>query len=106
MVVTADGRRLGMFTYRTIKFVSGVAESQIVQHAPDRFTVRYVAAGDESDPLRLKREVTDVFASVLGYVPEVDLERVQTIERGSNGKLRTVIRTFKETAGPVGENAR
>ena len=92
LVVTPDGRRIGMFSYRTVKHARGIAEAQIVQRTPTAFTVRYVPAG--ADPERLAGELAELFRAVLGYEPEVVVEPVQRLERGANGKLRTVVRVF------------
>lgn len=97
-VVTRDGRSIGMFPYRTTKLVAGIQESQIVQQATDRFLVRLLLDG--ARPLAdVHAELTHAFAHAVGYPVTVQLEVVPAIERGPNGKFRSLIRTFTPEPG-------
>lgn len=93
LVKTPDGRTIGMFSYRTLKHVPGIAEAQILQKAPEQFYLRTVF--DDTRPReRVEGDVVDVFESVLGYRPEVQFEALERIPRGPNGKFRSVVREF------------
>ena len=90
-VITRDGRYLGMFSYRTLKEVTGITEAQIIQRTPDDFLVLAVPERTQS-PETIEHDVTAIFTAVLGYRPSVTVETVDHIERGANGKFRSVIR--------------
>lgn len=99
LVVTRDGRRIGMFAYRTLKHVPGLAEAQIVQRDYDAFTVRLVPDGSR-DLADVQADIQRIFASTLGYEPSVSFEPVSKIERGPNGKFRTMVRAFQLSDSP------
>jgi phenylacetate-CoA ligase len=94
LVLTPDGRQIGMFSYRTIKYVPGIREAQIVQKTPTHFLVRWVPDATRS-PEDVRGDVGHIFARVLGYQPEVTYEEVVEIARGRTGKFRSTIREFK-----------
>ena len=101
LIWTRDGRWIGMVNYRTLKTITPIAEAQIVQTAPDAFTLRLVmtpgATVDDVRPLVEKK-----FRGLLGYDAEMTLEPVDALPRGAGGKLRAVVRTFTPDApGPV-----
>lgn len=93
LVLTRDGRRLGMFSYRTLKHVDGLELAQIVQESPVRFEVRAVLAPG-ADPRIVEARITEVFEKALGYRPEVVLAVGKEMIAGSRGKLRAVVREF------------
>src|SRR5690606_19396703 len=65
LIYTPDGRTLGMFTYRTLKFVEGLGETQVIQHDFADFEVNSVVRGD--DVRRLEGAVKSSFERALGY---------------------------------------
>lgn len=97
LVLTRDGRSIGMFAYRTLKHVPGIREAQITQRAWDRFSVRL--APDGTRPVAdVHRDIERIFESVVGYRLGVDVQVVDAIERGPNGKFRSVVRAFDSAA--------
>ena len=98
LVFARDGRWIGMFSYRTLKHVTGVREAQIVQTAPDRFRLRLSLDG-AAPRSSVEQQAHRVFSDVLGYAAHVSFEYVASIPRGANGKFRAVIRDFQ----PPGE---
>lgn len=94
LVYTEDGRAIGMFSYRTLKYVKGLEEAQIVQESPSAFTVRAVLDGSAARE-DVEAQVRAVFERVIGYPLEIRVEDAGTIPRGANGKFRSVLRTFE-----------
>jgi phenylacetate-CoA ligase len=94
VVITRDGRRIGMFSYRTIKHLGGIRASQIVQESPHFFRVMVVP--DPSFQLNVfEGRLRSVFAETLGYQAEVRVEIVERVALGPSGKLRSTIRRFE-----------
>ena len=87
---TRDGRSLGMFTYRTLKFVEGLVETQVVQHDYERFEVNCVL---ENPELRgqVSARIKESFERALGYPIHLEVNVHQSLPRGANGKVRLVI---------------
>lgn len=96
LVRTVDGRKIGMFSYRTLKHVPGIREAQIVQRNERSFHVRMVPDGSRGLE-DLRQDTIHIFERVLGYTPSVELEQVAEIERGPNGKFRSTVGMPKET---------
>lgn len=90
LVVTRDGRKIGMFSYRTLKTIDELGETQIIQEDIDRFTVKSVGV-NLHDIETIKQKISEKFTAVLGYEVEVVLVSVENIPRGPNGKLRLVV---------------
>ena len=87
VLYTGDGRRIGRLD-PVFKDDSGIAEAQIVQTDLDRVLVRYVpgsATGARSEAVLAAR-----IQERMGPIT-VDFDRVDTIERTSNGKFRAVV---------------
>lgn len=89
MVYTPDGRSLGMFTYRTLKAIDGLGETQVIQHDYAEFEVNSVC--DASDEGTISAQVKGSFERALGYPVSVRFRCVDRIPRGANGKVRLVI---------------
>lgn len=89
VVVTADGRRIGMLSYNVFKWADHVQESQIIQHTPQRFELKIVPAEsfDESEETLLIEKLTDR----VGDDIEIETTLVDAIDRTGQGKLRSVI---------------
>src|SRR5690606_24922444 len=64
--LTRDGRIIGMFAYRVLMPLSGFLLAQIVQQAPDRFTVRVVTK-PETSMEDVRREIQASIERVLGH---------------------------------------
>lgn len=90
LVTIRDGRRLGMFSYRTLKTIDGLGETQIIQNSLDSFTVLSTFKSEIDRPL-LEKRIYDKFSNVVGHPVNLELRRVQSIPRGPNGKIRLVI---------------
>ena len=88
-VVTADGRLLGMFSYRTLKDIGGLKACQIIQHEPSAFTARVVLESGVSAP-QVFGPMKASFERVMGHPVSLTLDCVDEIERGPNGKFRAV----------------
>lgn len=93
-VLTQDGRRIGMFSYLTLKSISGIREAQIRQTGLASFSVQIVSV-DDSDAPEVDRRISRSFEQVLGYPVSVSVERVSAIPRGPNGKFRAVLRDIQ-----------
>ncbi|KPK84483.1 MAG: hypothetical protein AMJ81_05380 [Phycisphaerae bacterium SM23_33] len=88
-IVTADGRRLSMFSYQVFQVARNVEESQIIQHALDRFEVKLVTLpgyGDEDEAVIRRR-----FEEILGYRARIEMRYVDSIPRTAGGKRPAVI---------------
>jgi len=91
VVVGPDGREMVRFHGIFVE-LPHVIEGQVIQEAPDLFTVNVIAMdgfGVQDEQLIRKR-----FEERLGKV-EVHIKRVQEIERSGSGKFRAVIRNFQ-----------
>jgi hypothetical protein len=89
LVKTRDGQSLGMFTYRTLKEIPGLKESQVIQHDYDRFTVNFVPE-DGADLPEIQRLTTERFTRVLGETPQITFTPLDELPRGPSGKVRLV----------------
>lgn len=89
MVYTRDGRVLGMFTYRTLKFIDGLIESQVIQKDYECFILRCVPEPGATFS-NIANAVKTSFEHVLGYEIELDIEVVERLPKGANGKVRLV----------------
>lgn len=90
LIYMHDGRALGMFTYRTLKYVDGLQESQVIQHDYDRFQLRavFMPGFDVAD---VSNAVKASFERVLGYEIQLDVDPVNVLPKGAGGKVRLVI---------------
>lgn len=99
MVLVRGDKRMGMFTYRTLKEVSGLHEAQVVQRDYDDFCVRAVLA-DGAEVREVSAAVKDKFERVLGYAVTLEFQELSEIPKGANGKLRLVVNEmFREGVG-------
>ncbi|MBO9470137.1 hypothetical protein J7355_08495 [Endozoicomonas sp. G2_2] len=90
LIYTPDGRALGMFTYRTLKYVDGLRESQVIQREYDRFQLRAVLVPG-FDEATVSQAVKNSFERVLGYNIRLDTEIVEILPKGPNGKVSLVM---------------
>lgn len=90
MVYTKDGRALGMFTYRTLKLIEGLLETQVIQHGYADFEVNSVCAAGR-DVSQIAEAVKASFERTLGYPITLRFNPVARIPRGANGKVRLVV---------------
>lgn len=89
-VITSSGRRLGAALLTHLLYgVSHIIESQIVQDTLSHITIKYVPTERFSDEdLRdFKNLITEHLPSELN----VTFERVEMIEKTSNGKIKSVV---------------
>ena len=89
-VKTEDGRQLGMFPYRTLKQIQGIAAAQIIQEDYRVFLVKIVFQYPVMRQ-RVESDIRDSFKNVLGYEVEVRFEERSEISKGANGKVRSLI---------------
>src|SRR5690606_41272270 len=66
VAVSLDGRRIGMFAYRVLMPLSGFSKAQIVQVAPDRFSVAVIPYGSRLRP-RLQADISSSIENTLGH---------------------------------------
>ena len=90
LIYTPDGRALGMFTYRTLKFIEGLGDTQVIQHEYSRFEVNTTSFGGAREDALAER-ISESFERVLGYPVALRLNQVESLERGPNGKVRLVV---------------
>ncbi|MEH6552218.1 MAG: hypothetical protein V7744_19750 [Pseudomonadales bacterium] len=91
VIQTPDGRALGMFTYRTLKHIQGLGETQVIQHDFAVFEVNTVALPDGYTSSSLAKELSGSFERALGYPIKLQLNLVGAIAKGPHGKVRLVI---------------
>lgn len=101
MVLVRGGKRMGMFTYRTLKEVSGLHEAQVVQRDYDDFCVRAVLA-DGAGSTEVSAAVKDKFERALGYPITLEFQELSEIPKGANGKLRLVVNEMLRKGGTQG----
>jgi phenylacetate-CoA ligase len=90
LVHTPDGRTLGMFTYRTLKFIDGLGETQVIQHDYSDFEVNSTVR-ESRDLKALADQIKTSFERTLGYQISLRFNLVQQLPKGANGKVRLVI---------------
>lgn len=93
LVKTRDGNRIGLIESATLRTVSGIAESQIIQSGYESFVYRIVVSEGYDVP-QAEAAINQRLAERLGYPVEVSFEYVDTIEKTSSGKHRAVIVDF------------
>lgn len=89
LIYTRDGRSLGMFTYRTLKLIPGLGETQVIQTDYDEFEVNSVVMS--GDVASVSAQVQKSFERALGYPIRLKFNPVDRLPKGPNGKLRLVI---------------
>jgi len=87
-IVTPDGRVQHYF-YKVFQGLEGIVQSQVIQHSLDRITIRMVV--DEQFGPHIERQLMHNIHERLGDGMQIGIERVSTINRTANGKLRLVI---------------
>jgi hypothetical protein len=95
-VLTPDGRTIGMFTYRTLKTIKGIVESQVIQHGYVDFEVRSVLSGDV-DAVTVKQQIQNSFERALGYPINLEFQPVSQLTKGANGKIRLVVSKVRDS---------
>jgi phenylacetate-CoA ligase len=87
-IVTPDGRRIGRLDH-IFKEASGIREAQIVQNAVNHLTVRLVPNGKFD--AKSQSKLDGAFEIRLGKAMQIDYEEKEFIDRGPNGKFRSVV---------------
>jgi phenylacetate-CoA ligase len=89
VVVTPDGRRIGMLSFNVFKWTTGIQESQIIQESLNRFSIKIVPGPlftmDQAD------KAVRALKERVGEDVQVEVEIVDSLPRSVNGKLRAVI---------------
>ncbi|WP_412062441.1 phenylacetate--CoA ligase family protein [Rubrivirga sp. IMCC45206] len=97
LALAPDGRWIGLLNHRTLKTFESILGSQVVQTAPDAFTLRLVP-GPAFDLDALRPQIAAKFTAALGQPVTLDYDLVEALPRGANGKFRSVIRAFEVEA--------
>jgi phenylacetate-CoA ligase len=90
VIKTFDGRALGMFTYRTLKHIKGLGETQVIQQDYADFEVNSTI-NEGVDQSKLQEEIKETFERALGYSITLKFNKLDKLPRGPNGKIRLVI---------------
>lgn len=90
LVYTPDGRSLGMFTYRTLKYIEGLGETQVIQHNYADFEVNTVLASSVDESV-IANQIQENFERALGYSIALRVNKVAQLPKGANGKVRLVM---------------
>lgn len=87
-IITPDGRKIGRLDF-IFKPLDTVSESQIIQESYDKILIKVVPliGFTRSDEELIKKMIS----KYIGNSVQVRVERVKTIERMKNGKIRYVI---------------
>lgn len=101
MVLVRGGKRMGMFTYRTLKEVEGLHEAQVIQRDYDEFCVKAVLAPG-AQPDLVRSVVKEKFERALGYPISLEFLELEEIPKGTNGKLRLVVNEMLKKDGRQG----
>lgn len=88
-IETPDGRRIGRIDH-IFKGVTGIAEAQVIQDMEDHCTALIKAEKSFSEYHR--KRLVDNFNSRTGGKMRISLQMVKKIEKGPNGKFKSVIR--------------
>jgi len=88
VILTEDGKRIGRIDH-IFKGLSGIQEAQVIQDQLNRCRIKVVTAqpGMTIDEQALKQNLL----TRTGHGMHVDIEYTQTIERGANGKFKSVV---------------
>jgi phenylacetate-CoA ligase len=97
-ITLPSGKRRSARSINLMDDISGILAYQIIQERPDLFRFRYVDGGGFGDAQR-KKVVGRITDGCLGESVSVEFERVDSIERGRTGKIRTVISKVKTDGG-------
>lgn len=98
LVLTREGRRIGLLAHSTLKDTVGVRECQLVQRDYERFEVRVVTRqGFEKDDF--ERHVRDELSTRIGTRLHVSFLYPDHIPRSPSGKFKAVAVEF-EIDGP------
>jgi phenylacetate-CoA ligase len=96
LVLTRDGRRIGMVADAIIKRNQiGIREAQLIQRDYDRFDCKLVV--DRTSPPncdQVESGIKDGLASRLGYKVAIRFAYVDEISRGNRGKFKAMIVDF------------
>ncbi|OQW32168.1 MAG: hypothetical protein A4E20_03345 [Nitrospira sp. SG-bin2] len=87
-IITPEGRQVGRLD-PIFKGMSGIKETQIVQEALDRLTVKMVKGKGYQE--KMGQEVVDQLRKRIGEAIKIELIYVDHIERSSTGKFRSVV---------------
>lgn len=88
-VITRDGRRLPIINYHVFKWASHIIEAQVVQKNYDQFEF-LVVRGVGFDEVEIERAKHELIQR-LGHEASIEVQYVDEIPRGPNGKFRAVL---------------
>jgi phenylacetate-CoA ligase len=97
VIVSEDGRRIGIFAFQLLRGVTDVLAMQLEQASPTTFVVRgRLRRQDQGSRARFESAILLAFDKLLGDVTRltVTFEYPEELERTPGGKIRNVIRTF------------
>lgn len=93
LVKTKEGNRIGLIESATLRTVTGIAESQIVQTGYESFIYRIVPT-KEYEVTQAESTILQRLQDRIGYPISVTFEYPDGIEKTSSGKHRAVIVDF------------
>jgi phenylacetate-CoA ligase len=92
LVVTRDGRRIGMLAFHTTRYVHGIREAQLIQRGFEHFVFRVVLA--DAEPAQRGEMEATMRRELLNRVGGdllIEFDYVKHIPRGPNGKFRAAV---------------
>jgi len=94
LIITPEGKTIGRMD-PVFKGLTGIYETQIIQHAIDRIELRIVL--DPADRERILRELEGELRKRLGSEVMIDMMVVSEIPKDKNGKFRAVVSKLKHS---------
>lgn len=91
-VITRDGREMVSF-YRVFSNNTSIIESQVIQHTLDDFEINLVV--HKPLPIDEKNSIIEKLQSQLGENSSIKINFLNEIQRGPNGKFKSVISHIK-----------
>lgn len=92
LIETRDGRRMVRF-HSIFIGIEPVIEGQIIQHSPERYTIRVAVGASLQEAQR--RTMKSRLLSQVGEDCAVEIDETDAIPRGPNGKFKAVISEWK-----------
>jgi len=95
LIVLADGRRIGRMD-PLFKGLDGLSEAQIIQRELDEFEVRVVYASESVNRQEIAQKLSSAIRSRLNADVNIVVTQVSNIEKGANGKFKSVVSLVKQ----------
>lgn len=95
LIILADGRKIGRMD-PLFKGLDGLSEAQIIQRQLDQFEVRVVYANDSVNRQEVVQKLSSAIRSRLNADVNVVVTQVSSIEKGANGKFKSVVSLVRQ----------